>query len=124
MGCTCCRLWQCRKPTPTPAPVVKKNKVNAPIIKQIVYATSSDEEEQEPVPVGLRLESRELNDDEEVIVRKKGSGMVVKKKEMPMSLKDKLHASVHGYYQGDSATVASYQHECGTKVVKKSSLHP
>jgi hypothetical protein len=118
MGCTCCRLWQCRKPTPAPAPIVKKKKVNAPIIKQIVYATSSDEEE--PVPVGSRLESRELNDDEEVIVRKKGSGMVVKKKEMSVSLQDKLHASVQDYYQGDSATVASYKHESGTKVVKKS----
>ena len=50
MGCTCCHLWHCRKPTLKPAPLVKKKKVNAPTIKQIVYATSSDEEE--PVPVG------------------------------------------------------------------------
>ena len=46
--------------------------------------------------------------------------MVVKKKEMSVSLQDKLHASVQDNYQGDNATVASYKHESGTKVVNKS----
>ena len=112
-------MWQCRKYVAPPPPPPQKRKVNAPIIKQIVYATSSEEE----IVTESRshLESRELQLDEEVVIRKKATGETVRKQALGASLQSKLHDSVKEHYERGADHVASYQDSVhGTKIVKKS----